>query len=133
MLRPILRSCPVGICIRRECFNRCVKEDMKSIMRINIMALWKEFNQDAEKSMKDDFKAAPSPFYREIITYLKNGKVTLVAPSCAVDVISGERIDRTNCIMTDGEYTWSNMLIYYIQKYNLELPGEFVNKIMSMR
>ncbi len=101
-------------------------------MRINIMALWKEFNQDVEKSMKDDFQAAPSPFCKEIITYLENGKVTLVAPSCAIDVISGERIDRTNCIMTDGEYSWSNTLIYYIQKYNLELPGEFVNKIVSI-
>ena len=34
--------------------------------RFNIMSIWKEFNPLAEKSMKDDFKKQPSPFYNKI-------------------------------------------------------------------
>lgn len=100
--------------------------------RINVMAEWKEFNPLAERSMKDDCADAPSPFCQKILAYLNNGKLILASPSSAVDVFSRERIDQTNCILTDGEYSWSNSLGYYIQKYNLQIPKEFENKILNM-
>lgn len=99
--------------------------------RINIMAIWKEFNLLAEKSMKDDFSPVPSPFCNKIITYLNNGEIVLASTASAVDVFSGERINQTNCILTDGEYSWSNSLGYYIQKYNLQIPKELENKIIN--
>lgn len=97
----------------------------------NIMALWKEFNPYAEKSMQDDFSKTVSPYISKIITYLNNGEIILVSPSCSTDVFSGERIDKTKCILTDGEYSWSNSLSYYIQKYNLQIPKELENKIIN--
>lgn len=97
----------------------------------NVMAVWKEFNPKAKKSMRDDFGTSPSPFCNEIILYLNNGELVLASPSSAVDVFSGERIGHTNCILTDGEYSWSNSLGYYIQKYNLQIPKEFEDKILS--
>lgn len=97
-----------------------------------IMARWKEFNPNAEKSMREDFKDSPSPNRQRIMDYLNKGEVKLVATSREVDVISGEKLDQTKCILTDGEYTWSGSLGYYIQKYNLQIPKEFEDKILNM-
>ena len=95
------------------------------------MAIWKEFNPVAKKSMKDDFGAVPSPFCNEIILYFNNGELVLASPSSVIDVFSEERINHTNCILTDGEYSWSNSLGHYIQKHNLQIPKEFEDKILS--
>ena len=84
------------------------------------MAQWKEFNPVANKSMKDDFEDSPSPFTEKIIAYLNKGELTLASPSSATDVFSGERINQTNCILTDGEYSWSNSLVYYIKSIIFE-------------
>ena len=100
--------------------------------RQNIMAQWKEFNPVANKSMKDDFEDSPSPFTEKIIAYLNKGELTLASPSSATDVFSGERINQTNCILTDGEYSWSNSLVYYIKKYNLRIPKKFEYKILNI-
>ena len=78
--------------------------------------------------MKDDFADTPSPFCVKILNYLNSGEVTLASPSSAIDVFSGERINATNCILTDGEYSWSNALGYYVEKYNLRLSKEFEDK-----
>lgn len=99
--------------------------------RLNIMAVWKEFNPSAEKSMKDDFSLAPSPYCSKIIDYLNLGELKLASSASAMDVFTGERINQTNCILTDGEYSWSNSLNYYIQKYNLQIPKELENKIIN--
>ena len=99
--------------------------------RLNILAAWKEFNPLAKKSMKDDFGTAPSPFCNKILAYLNSGEVAAASTSRAVDVISGEQINQTNCILTDGEYSWSNSLGYYIKKYNLQLPKVLEDKILS--
>lgn len=82
--------------------------------------------------MKDDFANDPSPFSFQIIEYLENGKVILASPSRSIDVFSGEMINQTECILTDGDFSWSNSLSYYVQKYNLQLPKEFINKIRGL-
>lgn len=100
--------------------------------RKNIMDEWKEFNPLAEKSMKDDFRESTSPYSQKIISYLDNGEVTLSATSKDTDVISGESIDKTKCIMTDGEYSWAGSLSYYVKRYNLQLPTEFEERIIAV-
>ena len=62
------------------------------------MAVWKEFNPLADKSMKDDFDAIPSPFHDKILDYLNNGDIVLTSPSSAIDIFSGERINQTNIL-----------------------------------
>jgi hypothetical protein len=99
--------------------------------RLNVMARWKEFNPIAEKSMKDDFNSVPSPFVNKIIAYLNNGELVLASSASAIDIFSGERINQTNCILTDGEFSWSNSLGYYVKKYNLQIPKELENKILN--
>lgn len=99
--------------------------------KTNVMALWKEFNPNVTKSMKEDFRKEPSPYCNKIVEYLNNGKVVLTSPSCAMDVFSGARIASSRCILTDGEYSWNNTLAYYVKEYNLQIPKEFEEKIVN--
>jgi hypothetical protein len=99
--------------------------------RKNIMACWKEFNPSAGRSMKEDFSEESSPLASRIIAYLDSGEVILASPSRSVDVFSGEMIGHTKCIRTDGTFSWSDSLSYYVRKYNLRLPAEFLDKILD--
>lgn len=99
--------------------------------RKNIMTTWKEFNPMADMSMRDSFQPEPSPFCQEIIDYLNHGDLVLSSPSCAIDVFTGVRIGETECILTDGEFSWMSTLSYYVQKYNLQIPKELEEKILS--
>ena len=101
--------------------------------RKNIMAEWKEFNPLAEKSIKDDFRESPSPYCQKIISYLDNGHVSAAAPANDTDVITGKSMNKTICIMTDEEYSWSSSLGYYVKEYNLQIPKEFEEKILKLQ
>ena len=97
----------------------------------NIMAVWKEFNPTAERSMRDDFQDKPSPLKEKIIAYLNHGKIVSAAPGRAADVFFGKSINQTLCILTDGEFSWSNTLGYYVEEYNLQIPKELEDKILN--
>ena len=93
--------------------------------------MWKEFNPDENRSIKDDFQNKEYDHFKEIAAYLENGKISLVSTECGVDVVTNERIFDTCCILTDGEYTWLNTLGYYVRNYYLKLPKEFEQKVLK--
>lgn len=66
-----------------------------------------------------------------IAKYLKNGTNDMVRMELPKDVFTGERIPMEYIGMNDGEYTWFNILAYYVEKYNLRLPKEFEDKILA--
>lgn len=101
--------------------------------RTNIMAQWKEFNLSASKSIKEDFQSTEYEHQRQIAKYFKEGSITLVSSSSGFDIVTGERILSTYCIMTDGEYSWANTLSYYVEFYNLRLPKAFEDKIVEIK
>ena len=67
----------------------------------------------------------------EIVEYLKNGKVEAAVVAKARDVLTGKHIPMEWLSMTDGEYAWETNLIYYVEKYNLLLPDEFVKHVLE--
>lgn len=101
------------------------------MVRKMISANWKEFNPAAKKSIKEDFKNIASPNKSKIIEYLNAGTVVLAATSTDNDILTGEKIAPTRCILTDGEFSWPNSLGYYVEKYNLEIPRELEDKIVN--
>ena len=109
-----------------------IKEMNNMSKRTNVMATWKEFNPLAGKSIKDDFQTKPSPNNEAILNYLDNGEIILTSPSKAIDIISGDIIAQTTSILTDGEYSWSNSLKNYVQKYNLKIPKGFEKRIINI-
>lgn len=68
---------------------------------------------------------------RKILAYLKNGKEIARAPGYLHDRINGEsRLPNPACF-TDGTYSWRSDLIYYYEKYNIELPKDFIEHVLK--
>ena len=93
---------------------------------------FKEFNPNYDfPSIRDCFSEQPYEGQNRIIDYLKHGNRDMVRFSSSKDVITGEPIPMQVIGMNDGEYTWFNTLAYYVERYNLRLPREFEEKILS--
>ena len=102
-------------------------------MKAKSLLRYREFAMGDQEypSIRDSFAPSAYAGRDEIAAYLRNGRVTLCATSAAVDVLTGQMIDGQRCLMTDGEYSWNNTLAYYVEKYNLRLPAEFEEKVLS--
>ncbi len=35
--------------------------------------------------------------------------------------------------MSDGKYEWRSDVIYYVDKYDMELPDEFIQHVLAQR
>lgn len=92
---------------------------------------YKEFGDLKAPSLKEYFSAEPYSGKNEVLRYLKNGKVVVATTSCGVDCVTGKQTNERKDILTDGEFTWSNMLIYYVKEYNMKLPKAFTQKVFS--
>mgnify|MGYP001027774742 FL=1 len=82
-------------------------------------------------SIKTDFADSPYKGQKEIVEYLKKGKLVLVRCGRDEDVITHERLPGEAGLRTDGEYSWNANLYYYVEKYNLKLPEKFVDKVLD--
>lgn len=82
-------------------------------------------------SLKGCCATGTYPGQGRIIYYLKHGKKDMVSMKIPKDVFTGEVIPMEQIGMNDGEYTWFNTLAYYVEKYNLRLPPNFEDKILS--
>ena len=82
-------------------------------------------------SMKDSFENAPYDGQEAIVKYLRSGKKTYAATSTAYDFFTGKAIKDEKCDMTDGKFTWNTTLAYYVENYNLRLPKDFEEHVLS--
>ena len=70
---------------------------------------------------------------KTILDYLKKGTSIFVRTDILHDIFTGDTISYENCVLGDNKYIWSNELIYYVEKYNAELPDEFIKLILKAR
>ena len=99
-------------------------------MEIGITDIWREFNIDATKSMRESF--GESYCGQEVIaSYLDKGEIAMCTFMRGKDMFSEEHIVRTYVMLTDGKYIWPNTLGYYIRKYNLRLPNDIEEYIIE--
>ncbi|MCD7772495.1 MAG: hypothetical protein LUH08_00320 [Ruminococcus sp.] len=66
---------------------------------------------------------------KKVVDYLNAQEKIAVCPRVAIDCLTGEQIATSFSVYTDGEYEWCDFLAYHIQKYNVKLPEEFINKV----
>lgn len=95
---------------------------------------YKEFNPGKDyPSVRNFFSSEKYNGQDKIAYYLRHGKKDLVSSQIPKDVVSGETIKMEKIGMNDGVYTWFNTLAYYVEKYNLRLPKEFEDHILSQQ
>ncbi len=79
-----------------------------------------DFIKDTEPSKKD-----------EVIKYFDKSKISSVSTSYVYDEIGKVQTSIPLVMKTDGEYAWRSDLEYYYNKYNIDLPQKFIEKIIG--
>lgn len=93
-----------------------------------------EYGSDNGISMKDLFQREPYYGKDKIVSYLRhNGKATLASTAVAHDRITNERIkgEHELVLYDDGKFSWWSDIAYHVEKYNLRLPKEFEDYVLS--
>ena len=67
----------------------------------------------------------------EVLQYLRSFRRIAFCPKRVHDLITGNEIATHFNIFCDGEYSWPDYLIYYVEKYNIRLPEDFLDKIQK--
>ncbi|MDO5564110.1 MAG: hypothetical protein Q4F88_02630 [Eubacteriales bacterium] len=98
-------------------------------MKLKTIGCFKEmpYGYNNGKSIKDYISDNEASNKKEIINYLNQG--ICIAACCGVseDVINPNNgIIGVPDVLVDGKYQWYRDIIYYIEKYNLKLPKEFI-------
>ena len=82
-------------------------------------------------SMKDHFSEKPHEGQDKIVQYLRQCTEDMFSMRIPKDVFTGETIKGGMIGYNDGKYSWWSTLAYYVEKYNLRLPKEFEEHILS--
>ena len=95
---------------------------------------FEDFNPDYAKSlprMADRLSDSPQPHESKIVEYLNNGgKLGSMTDGRMIDMFTGETTNVHDSHRSDGEYGWGMGLAYYVEKYHLRLPEDFVQHIL---
>jgi len=94
---------------------------------------FKEIIPNGKMSLRDYISDTPHPHKTEILQYLKAQKhaTGIVAATIKMDAIDG--VSRIGSIQhyEDGVYYWGTEVIYYFNRYNLQLPDDFISRVLD--
>lgn len=81
----------------------------------------------------EEFTRKTPPSDEEAVRdYLMNGHEIFVAMGVIGDVLGSDyRIVGGDSIFTDGEWVWRGDLWFYVHRYHVSLPEEFLEKVRS--
>lgn len=82
-------------------------------------------NDDAYPSIRDLINR-PIAEKKKVLEYMKTSKADTVTHTALKDAINPNKSMPDLYMITDGTYTWSSAALYYFEKYDMELPEEFV-------
>ena len=84
-------------------------------------------------SMKEFFMNEKYEYQDDVVEYLKTkGKPGMVRTMRPKDYFTGEPINVEYVFLDDGVYAWTSPLAYYVEKYNLKLPDDFIEHVLKM-
>ncbi|MFJ7207398.1 hypothetical protein ACIQWR_28155 [Streptomyces sp. NPDC098789] len=90
---------------------------------------WPEKAGTPAGGIRDFVRQQPSVDETDVAQYLGTGHELVVFMGAVGDILgSDERILGGDNIVTDGEWVWRADLAFYLTRYHLELPEEFLNK-----
>lgn len=75
----------------------------------------------------------PFSIKENVVKYLKSGLIIAFCPTVARDKYDESKGLAVNnpTTQTDGVWTWSSILIYYLENYSIPLPDEFISFMVS--
>ncbi len=99
-------------------------------MNLNSIGFYREMSQGKETypSIYDVVNKGNAALVENICSYLSNGTAVIVSPGVTMDAIDETAgVAGTGSSYTDGIWLWPDDLIYYVRKYNIALPDDFIN------
>ena len=91
----------------------------------------RELDRDNNLPSIKDLINQPIEGKSKIIEYMKKSEVIAVAPAIVRDVLNPEIRLPELFLMSDGVYGWRSDVIYYVEKYDMALPDEFVQHVLN--
>lgn len=83
-------------------------------------------------SLKNAVRSSVTYHKDDVVNYLRYAPVLIASPGVVCDVLDSTcPIICAPNIHTDGLWVWPEDLAYYVNKYNVELPDEFLDYIQS--
>lgn len=76
----------------------------------------------------------PMEHKETILRYLRKVRIDdQVSAAAGVfhDVLTGAVIPGEALFLTDGKYGWRSDVAYYVDKYNMRLPAEFIKHVLN--
>lgn len=67
-----------------------------------------------------------------VVQYLKTAPAISAAAASMKDVLTNQYTGRELLVHTDGTFLWRSDVTYYVEKYDMELPDEFVKHILEV-
>lgn len=107
----------------------------KEVTRVKFIG-YEELGNKGKPKLKDCLEHKKYDGQDKIVNYLKNTRTTkalCVATGIPKDIFTNESIKMERICLSDGVYAWSNILAYYVEKYNLRLPEEFEQHILNAK
>ncbi len=81
-----------------------------------------------DQELRDRRRDVPHPEEARILAYLRSGTGLIAVACTAHDLLNGEPIGAPD-VFTDGDWCWSAELPYYVERYHIQLPEEFVERM----
>ena len=96
-----------------------------------IIGAIREISGDKYPSIRSLMSDTPHPMKSKIIHYLSSAKVVAAAAGPMKDVLTGEYTGKELLVQSDGKYRWRSDTQYYVDKYNMRLPDDFIRHALD--
>ena len=97
---------------------------------MKIVAEYKEFSDIFDKSLVDNIHIK-NPNKIILLAYMKNAEVKGIRCSSAIDYVKNENTGLSVKKYSDGEFVWTDEMIYHFEKYDLKLSDSFERYVLS--
>lgn len=94
------------------------------------IAEYSEFSSSFDKSLIEHINVK-NENKDIILDYLKNAETVGVRCSSIIDYVKNKNTGLSVNKYTDGEFVWTDEMIYHFDKYDLELSKEFEESVLN--
>jgi hypothetical protein len=106
------------------------------VMRVRHVGFFSDlpYGIPSEPSIRSLVAEQPHPDEERLVGYLNDGVLFIASPGVVFDVLEddGVVIGAAN-ILTDGVWAWPGALSYYVARYHLRIPDEFIDHARGNR
>ena len=104
------------------------------VQPVGFFAEFNRYQATGRLSLRDFVRPHCHPQAVDIVAYLRGGKLTWASNGSVHDVLADRWTPvggTPGYLRTDGTWVWPDELAYYIEKYHVELPDEFVRHMAA--